>query len=73
MTLKDAVGGHDDASIVREAERGERSALAAYEDSLDGMLPPGARDVIERQCAAVRHSHNRVHVRTIFIYAKRSA
>jgi uncharacterized protein (TIGR02284 family) len=61
MTLKDAVGGHDDASIVREAERGERSALAAYEDALDGMLPPGAREVIERQCAAVRHSHNRVH------------
>ena len=29
MTLKDAVGGHDDAAIIREAERGERSALAA--------------------------------------------
>ncbi len=44
MTLKDAVGAHDDAAIIREAERGERSALAAYEDALDGMLPPdGAR------------------------------
>lgn len=61
MSLKDAVGGHDDAAIVREADRGERSALAAYEDALDGMLPPTARDVIERQCAAVRQSHNRVH------------
>lgn len=61
MTLKDAVGGHDDGAIIREAERGERSALAAYEDALDGMLPPGTRDLIERQCAEVRHSHNRVH------------
>jgi uncharacterized protein (TIGR02284 family) len=43
MTLKDAVGGHDDAAIIREAERGERSALAAYEEALDGMLPPAAR------------------------------
>lgn len=61
MTLKDAVGGHDDGAIIREADRGERSALAAYEDALDGMLPPGTRDLIERQCAEVRHSHNRVH------------
>ena len=61
MTLKDAVGGHDDAAIVREADRGERSALAAYEDAVDGMLPPETRDLIERQCAEVRHSHNRVH------------
>ena len=61
MTLKDAVGGHDDGAMIREADRGERSALAAYEDALDGMLPPGTRDLIERQCAAVRHRHNRVH------------
>jgi hypothetical protein len=25
------------------------------------MLPPSARDLIEQQCAVVRHSHNRVH------------
>lgn len=61
MTIKDTVGGHEDAAIIREAERGERIALGAYEDALDGMLPPGARDMIEQQCAAVRESHNRVH------------
>ncbi len=61
MTIKDAVGGHDDAAIVREAERGERIALAAYEDALDGIVPPTARDLLEQQCADVRHSHNRVH------------
>lgn len=61
MTIKDAVGGHDDAAIVREAERGERIALGAYEDALDGLLPPSVRDLIESQCDEVRHSHNRVH------------
>jgi uncharacterized protein (TIGR02284 family) len=61
MTIKDTVGGHEDAAIIREAERGERIALGAYEDALDGMLPPGARDMIEQQCAVVRHSHSRVH------------
>jgi uncharacterized protein (TIGR02284 family) len=61
MTIKDAVGTHDDAAIIREAERGERMALAAYEDALNGMVPPTVRDVIERQCAHVRHGYNRVH------------
>jgi uncharacterized protein (TIGR02284 family) len=61
MAIKDAVGGHDDAVIIREAERGERIALGEYEEALDGMLPPTARELIERQCAEVRHSHNQVH------------
>ena len=61
MTIKDAVGGHEDAAIIREAERGERIALGAFEDALEGMLPPGARDMIEQQCAAVRRSYYSVH------------
>ena len=61
MTLKDSMGSHEDAVIIREAERGERIALAAYEEALDGMLPPTTRDVVERQCAQIRHTFNRVH------------
>lgn len=61
MALKDVVAGHEDTAIIREAERGERSALAAYEDALDGMLPPTTRAIIEQQCAAIRECHNRVH------------
>jgi uncharacterized protein (TIGR02284 family) len=61
MTLRDAVAGGDDAGIIREAERGERTALAAYEDALGGILPPTARDLIERHCTDVRHSRDRVH------------
>ena len=61
ITIKDTLGAHEDAVIIREVERGERLALAAYEDALDGMLPPTARDVVERHCAHVRQSFNRVH------------
>ena len=61
MTVKDAIGTHDDAVIIREAERGERMALAAYEDALDEVLYPATRELIERHCARVRQSHNRVH------------
>ena len=50
MTLKDAVGAHDDAAIIREAERGERSALAAYEDALDGMLAREHRTALAQAC-----------------------
>jgi uncharacterized protein (TIGR02284 family) len=60
MTIKDAIGTHDDAVIIREAERGERMALAAFEDALDGVLHPTTRAVIEGQCAHVRHSYNRI-------------
>jgi uncharacterized protein (TIGR02284 family) len=59
--IKDAVGTHGDDVIIREAERGERMALAAYEGALDGMLPPTVRDAIERQCANIRLGFNRVH------------
>ena len=61
ITIKDTVGAHENAVIIREAERGERIALAAYEDALDGMLPPTARDLVERHHSHIRQSFNRVH------------
>ena len=61
MTIKDAVDGHDETAIIHEAERGERAALAAYEDGLNGVLAPGARTVIERQCGTVRETYGLVH------------
>jgi uncharacterized protein (TIGR02284 family) len=60
MTIKDALSRHNDVAIVREAERGESTALAIYEDALEGMLPPDTRDLVERQCAQVRYSRERI-------------
>ena len=61
MTIKDRLSGHDVQAIIREAERGEEAALAAYKEALEEMLPPTTRDVIERQYADVRQTHDRIH------------
>ena len=61
MTIQDTLSGHDPQAIIREAERGEEAALAAYKDALEVMLPPALRDVIERQYADVRQTYDRIH------------
>ena len=61
MTIKDTLTGHDAKAILREAERGEEAALAAYKAALERMLPPAARDVIERQYEDVRQTYHRIH------------
>jgi len=61
MTVKDTLTGHDAKAIIREAERGEDAALAAYKEALARMLPPDTREVIERQYAEVRQAHDRIH------------
>lgn len=60
MNLKGHVLGHDDHAIVAEAERGEHAAQRAYEDALNGMIPPTCRDTIERQCAVVQDTYRRI-------------
>jgi len=62
MSMRDALGAHEDG-ILAEAARGERAAVEAYKDALNGMLPPTARDIIEQQSAQVRASHDRIHAR----------
>lgn len=59
MTILDVLTA-DDAAIIREAERGENAAVATYENALEGMLPPTAQDLVERQCALIRHARNRI-------------
>ena len=61
MALKAALSGSNDRAMITEAEHSEDLALAAYEDALHDMLPPTARDVVERQRAEIRLAHDRVH------------
>lgn len=60
MNLKGLVPGAHDHAIVSEAERGEHAAQRAYQDALNGMIPPTSRDTIERQCVAVQHAYLRI-------------
>lgn len=49
MSLKAHVPGYPDRAIVAEAERGEHAALAAYDEALNGMLPPTVTGLVEAQ------------------------
>jgi uncharacterized protein (TIGR02284 family) len=60
MNLKAAVTGHDDHSILEEAERGEDVAKHAFEDALSADLPPTVRQTVMMQADAVREAHDRV-------------
>ncbi|HEY6509653.1 MAG TPA: PA2169 family four-helix-bundle protein [Vicinamibacterales bacterium] len=64
MALKDRVA-HQDQAMVVEAEWGERTALAAYGEALDGMLPPEARAVVESQHAGIQAGLKRLHALAI--------
>lgn len=60
MSVRDSLGTHDDAAILREADRGERATLAAFQGAIDGLLPPESRDLIEKQFSQVQHTHLRL-------------
>jgi uncharacterized protein (TIGR02284 family) len=59
INVKSSLSKHDDG-VLAEAERGERVALHAYQEAVEGMLPPTVRDLVERQHAAVREAHARI-------------
>ena len=61
MALKNALSRSSDRAMLTEAEHSEDLALATYERALNEMLPPTARDLVERQCAEIRLAHDRVH------------
>ena len=60
MNVKAHVPGHHDQSIVAEAERGEHAAIKAYDEALNGMLPPTVIDIVEAQREAMRSTHKRI-------------
>ena len=60
MAVRDALIGHSDRRAIAEAEHFEDVTLGTYEEALNDMLPPTARDVIERQSSEIRLTHDRV-------------
>ena len=49
MELGSLVPGNHDHHLVIEARRGEQLAVDAYNDALNGMLPPTVIDLVEKQ------------------------
>lgn len=59
MTVKDAMR-YDADGILAEAVRGEAAAANVYAAEMQGVLPPEARTIIERQYAMVLGSQRRL-------------
>jgi uncharacterized protein (TIGR02284 family) len=60
MDVKSAVSGKDDHAILEEAERGEDSAVHAYQDALGQDLPADLRAIVELEYQLVQQAHNQI-------------
>lgn len=60
IDVRMALTGGSEHTVLAEAERGEDIALHTYEDVLKEALPVGVRDVLLRQYAVVKETHDQV-------------
>jgi uncharacterized protein (TIGR02284 family) len=60
IDIKGTLTGKDDGSILNEAERGEDSAVKAYEDALKQRLPANCESIVQKQFSEVKLTHDRV-------------
>lgn len=60
MDIKGTLTGRDDQSILNECERGEDSAVAAYQDAINEGLPGNVASIVENQFRKVKEAHDRV-------------
>ena len=61
IDLRSAIFRNDSRAIVHEAERGETFSRGVFENALEGILPPTAREVVEAQYAELRKTAERLH------------
>ena len=60
IDIKSVVTGRDEAAILNECERGEDSAVQAYQNALKEALPSDVNSVVERQYTQVKEAHDRI-------------
>ena len=60
INLKSAITGGDEHAILAECERGEDSAVEEYKKALDDGLSPSAQELISRQFAEIKSTHDRI-------------
>ncbi len=60
INIKSTVTGEDEGAVISECERGEDSAVKAYEEALKQELPTNVRAIVETQFARVKEAHDRI-------------
>jgi uncharacterized protein (TIGR02284 family) len=63
MGLRAAVTGGEEASVLVECERGEEAAMSNYRAAFNVDLPANVRQIVERQFAEIKETHN--HIRNL--------
>jgi uncharacterized protein (TIGR02284 family) len=61
IDLRSAISRGDSIAALHEAERGEHFSRGVYENALQSMLPPTARELVERQYGELRKTAERLH------------
>lgn len=60
INIKSAVTGEDEAAVISECERGEDSAVEAYEEALETDLPNDVKTIVSSQFSQVKEAHDRI-------------
>lgn len=60
IDIKSVVTGEDEGAILSECERGEDSAVEAYQNALKEALPSEVNSVVERQYMQIKEAHDRI-------------
>ena len=60
VSVRDAVAGTSDQSVLDECERGEDAALARYRKASKADLPAAVKAVVEKQMTGVQANHDEV-------------
>lgn len=60
INIKSTVTGEDEGAVISECERGEDSAVKAYEAALQEDLPANVRTIVQTQFAKVKEAHDRI-------------
>ena len=63
LHLKASIAADPNRAVLDEVARGERFAVAAYDEAIHDILPPDARDLVEEQQQDVRAAAEQIHLR----------
>jgi uncharacterized protein (TIGR02284 family) len=59
INLKSAITSKEESAILAECERGEDSAVQAFEKAMRSDLPSAVREIVLRQYSGIKSAHDR--------------
>jgi len=60
INIREVVQGNDENAVLNECERGEDSAVSAYQNAMKQNLTGDVKSIVERQYTQVKEAHDRI-------------